>query len=59
MAKYEVLQAKAGRFYFQLKAKNGFVIATSQKYASLAACYNGIASVQANAQTEIIEDKTK
>ncbi len=59
MAKYEVLQVKDGRFYFQLKAKNGSIIATSQKYASLSACYNGIASVQVNAQTEIIEDKTK
>ena len=58
MSKYEVKQQKDGKYYFVLKAPNGYVIATSQKYASKAGCYNGIASVQSNASTEIIEDET-
>ena len=38
---------------------NGEVIATSEVYASLDSCKNGIASVQKNAPVAAIEDQTK
>lgn len=48
-AKFELQQAKNGKFYFNLKATNGQVIGTSQMYASQDTAKNGIASVQRNA----------
>jgi uncharacterized protein YegP (UPF0339 family) len=45
-----------GKFYFNLKAKNGQIIGTSELYESIAARENGIFSVQRNSQiAEIIE----
>ena len=46
--KYELKQAKNGDYYFNLTAKNGQVIATSEMYKSKAAAENGIASVREN-----------
>ena len=57
MGKFEIKPAKAG-VMFNLKAGNGEVIATSQVYASLKSCKNGIASVQKNAPIAAIEDQT-
>jgi uncharacterized protein YegP (UPF0339 family) len=48
-AKYEIKQAKDGKFYFNLKASNGQVILTSQMYKDKSGAKNGIASVQENA----------
>ena len=48
MGKFVIKPAKTG-FMFNLKAGNGEVIATSEVYASLDACKNGVASVQKNA----------
>ena len=47
--KYEVLVAKNGKPYFNLKASNGQVIGSSQMYASEATMKKGIASVKVNA----------
>lgn len=47
--KFELKQAKNGDFFFNLTAKNGQVIATSEMYKSKAAAENGIASVKTNA----------
>ena len=43
---------------FVLKAGNGEIIATSQVYASMDGCVNGIASVKNNAPIAAVEDQT-
>lgn len=48
-ANFEKKTATDGKAYFVLKASNGQVIGTSQRYASQASCNNGIASVQRHA----------
>ena len=58
MGKFVIRQAKTGPM-FNLKAGNGEVIATSQVYASMKTCKNGIASVMANAPVAVIEDQTE
>ncbi|MBJ8348274.1 YegP family protein [Antrihabitans sp. YC2-6] len=39
----------AGRYYFNLKAANGEIIATSQSYGTKSSALNGIDSVRNNA----------
>ena len=56
MGKFVVKQTNTG-IKFDLKASNGEVIATSEVYASEAACLNGIESVRNNCVGEI-EDQT-
>lgn len=46
--------SKNGQFYFNLTAKNGQIILTSEQYTTKAACLNGIESVKKNAN-----DKSK
>ncbi|HUH25208.1 MAG TPA: YegP family protein [Flavobacterium sp.] len=56
-SKFEVLEAKNGKHYFNLKATNGQIIGSSQMYESLAGCQNGIQSVMNNASdAEIVEE---
>lgn len=50
--------AKDGSPYFVLKAKNGEIIGTSERYSSTAGMENGIKSVMANAPTAKVVDKT-
>ena len=57
MGKFVVKEVKSG-IKFDLKAGNGEVIATSEVYASEAACMNGIASVQKNAPLAGVENQT-
>ena len=57
MGKYVVREVPSG-VKFDLKATNGQVIATSEVYASLASCKNGIESVRKNAPTANLEDQT-
>lgn len=57
MGKFVIKETKTG-VKFDLKATNGQVIATSEVYNSMAACKNGIASVQKNAPVANIEDQT-
>jgi uncharacterized protein len=47
--RFERLEAKNGKPYFNLKATNGQIIGTSEMYESVAARENGIASVAKNA----------
>ena len=56
--KFELKSSKNGQFYFNLTAKNGQVIATSEMYTTKAAAENGIASVQENAPNAETEDQT-
>ena len=58
MGKFVIKQAKTGPM-FNLKARNGEIIGTSEIYNSLDACKNGIASVQKNAPVANLEDQTK
>lgn len=54
--RYDRLEAKNGKFYFNLKAANHQIIGTSQMYASVQARDGGIASVKANGTTTTIKD---
>jgi len=56
--RFERLEAKDGRPYFNLKATNGQVIGSSQMYANTDGMENGIASVMKNAADASIEDNS-
>ena len=58
MGKFEVKETKNGGFSFNLKARNGEVIAVSQTYKDEKNCLNGIESVRKNAVEAKIEDQT-
>jgi len=49
---FQVKTGKDGQFYFNLTAKNGQVILTSEGYKSKDSCENGIASVKKNSQDD-------
>ncbi len=49
---YELDKSSDGQFYFVLKAGNGEVILTSERYTTRPAAENGIASVQKNSPDE-------
>lgn len=53
--KYECKEADDGRFYFNLKATNGQIIASSQMYESMTAREKGIISVKKNAPDAVLE----
>lgn len=57
MGKFVIKTAKKG-VKFDLKAANGEVIVSSQVYASMASCKNGIASIKKNAPVAALEDQT-
>ena len=55
--KFEVYTDKAGEFRFNLKAKNGEIIASSEGYKTKASCLNGVESVKKNApEAEIVKE---
>ena len=56
---FQLKTQKDGQFRFNLTAKNGQVIATSEAYTTKAACINGIESVKANAPMAEIDDQTE
>ncbi|MFD1294858.1 YegP family protein [Lutibacter holmesii] len=53
-SKFERLEAKNGKFYFNLKATNGQTIGASQMYTSKKGMENGIASVRKNASKAVV-----
>jgi uncharacterized protein YegP (UPF0339 family) len=55
---FERRVSKDRKIYFNLKAANGQIIGTSQRYGSDFACDKGIASVKNNAANANVEDKT-
>ena len=57
MGKFVIRETNTG-IKFDLKAGNREVIATSEVYASAAACRKGIASVQKNAPAAAVENQT-
>ncbi len=46
---HEIKRAKDGQFYFNLKARNGEIILTSEMYTTKANTQKGVASVMTNA----------
>jgi len=56
---YFIKQAANGEYMFNLKAANHETVATSETYASLSSCKNGIHSVAKNAAIAAIEDQTE
>lgn len=56
-ARFERLEAKNGKPYFNLKASNGQIIGTSEMYESAAARDNGIESVKKNAPDAVIKEE--
>lgn len=58
MAGKFVIKKSAGQYHFVLKAANGEIIATSERYTSKASAKNGIESVKTNAPKAPTEDET-
>lgn len=56
--KFEIKKSKNDQFYFNLKAGNGEIIATSESYTTKQGCKNGIESVKINAPDAEVEDLT-
>lgn len=57
-ARFDKLEAKNGKFYFNLKATNGQIIGTSEMYETAASRDNGIESVKKNAPEAEVVDLT-
>ena len=57
-ARFTIKKAKDGSAYFVLTATNGQTIGKSEMYKTEAAMRNGIKSVQTNAPTAKVIDKT-
>ena len=58
--KFEIFKDEGGEFRFNLKAKNGQTIISSEGYKAKASCKNGIESVRKNSVgAEIVEVKEK
>ncbi|WP_298120092.1 YegP family protein [Flavobacterium sp.] len=55
-SKFERLEAKNGKPYFNLKAGNGQIIGSSEMYESVASRDNGIESVKKNAPDATVEE---
>lgn len=56
--RYERNSASNGSPYFNLLARNGKVVGTSEMYSSESAMETGIASVKKNAPGAMVEDRT-
>ncbi len=56
---FELKKSKNDQFFFNLTAKNGQIIASSEMYNSKDAAENGIRSVKENAPNAETEDKTE
>ena len=53
--KFQIFEDKAGCYRFNLYARNGQIVASSQAYTSREACLSGIESVRTNAPEAEIE----
>lgn len=54
--KFEVKKRKDGQYYFNLKAGNGEIVATSEAYKQKASALKGIESVRRNAPDAKVVD---
>jgi len=50
--KFEIKTGKTGKVHFNLKASNGQIILTSEKYNDLSSAKKGIESVRKNSQSD-------
>jgi len=57
--RYEISPDKGGKLRFNLTAKNGQVVLSSQGYASRAGCLNGIESVRKNCGNDSAYDRNE
>lgn len=57
VARFDKLEAKNGKQYFNLKASNGQIIGNSEMYESVAARDNGIESVSKNAPDADVKEE--
>jgi uncharacterized protein YegP (UPF0339 family) len=55
--RFDLLESKNGKFYFNLKASNGQIIGNSEMYESVSARDNGIESVKNNAANADIKEE--
>lgn len=53
--KFEMYVDKKGEYRFRLKATNGQIIAVGEGYKAKASCLNGIASVQKNSDSPVVD----
>jgi uncharacterized protein YegP (UPF0339 family) len=58
MAGKFVIKKASGQYHLVLKAANGEIIATSERYTTKASAKNGIESVKVNAHKAPAEDET-
>ena len=56
--RFERKDTKSGKFMFNLRARNGQVVGTSETYESAKSRNNGIASVAKNAPGAKVDDQT-
>lgn len=54
--RYDLKSAKNGKFYFNLKASNCQIVATSEIYNEMSGRKNGVASVMKNAPGANVEE---
>ena len=57
-AYYELKKSADGQYYFNLKAPNHEVIATSERYRTKGGAQDGIRAVRKHASTLTVKDKT-
>ena len=55
--KFEIKTGKTGKVHFNLKASNGQIILTSEKYNDLSSAKKGIESVRKNSQADARFDR--
>ena len=56
-SRFEKLEAKSGKPYFNLKASNGQIIGSSEMYESVSGRDNGIESVMKNAKDAEVKEE--
>ena len=56
--RFERKDTKSGKFMFNLRARNGQVIGTSESYNTASSRENGVASVAKNAPDAKVDDQT-
>ena len=57
-SRYDRRTSTDGQYYFVLKAANGEIIGTSERYTTKQVMENGISSVKSNAPTATVVDLT-
>lgn len=57
-SKFDKLESKSGKWYFNLKATNGQIIGSSEMYESTSGRDSGITSVKTNAPDAVTDDQT-